>query len=105
MRAPVRLGLYAAELAENRLKALPSGDTSPVAGLRQLLVRYGARRMEATVRELHASGSRPDTSIDFWRLGDQNLGELFLLLPLADNKSCDYPAALRARSDVHGHFL
>ncbi len=90
LRASVRLGLYAAELAENRLKALTSGDTSPVAALRQLLVRYGARRMEATVRELHASGSRPDTSMDFWRLVDRNLDELFLLLPLADNKSCDY---------------
>ena len=90
LRASVRLGLYAAELAENRLKALPSGDTSPVAALRQLLIRYGARRMEATVRELQASGSRPDASIDFWRLGDGDLDELFLLLPLTDNKSCDY---------------
>ncbi len=90
LRASVRLGLYAAELAENRLKALPSGDTGPAAALRQLLVRYGARRMEAIVRELHASGSHPDTSTDFWRLDDSNLDELFLLLPLADNKSCDY---------------
>jgi len=65
LRASVRLGLYAAELAENRLKALPSGDTSPAAALGQLLIRYGARRMEAAVRELHVGGSRPDASMDF----------------------------------------
>ena len=90
LRAYVRLGLYAAELAENRLRTLASGDVSPEAALSLLLVRYGARRMEATVRELHASGSGPDASIDFWRLGDGDLDELFLLLPLTDNKSCDY---------------
>jgi hypothetical protein len=47
LRAAVRLGLYAAELADNRLKALPLGDTSPAAVLGQLLIRYGVRRMEA----------------------------------------------------------
>ncbi len=90
LRASVRLGLYAAELAEHQLKALAPSDTSPADALRQLLIRYGARRMEATVRELHASGSRPDASTDFWRLGEGNLDELLLLLPLIDNKSCDY---------------
>lgn len=90
MRASVRLSLYAAELAENRLKAQPAADTDPAAALGQLLIRYGARRMEATVREFHASGFRPDASTDFWRLGEGNLDELLLLLPLTDNKSCDY---------------
>jgi hypothetical protein len=94
LRASVRLGLYAAELAEHRLKALPSDDTSPDAALRQLLIRYGARRMEATVRELQASGSHPDASMDFWRLGDGDLDELFLLFPLTDSKSCDYQQQL-----------
>ena len=90
LRASVRLGLYAAELAENQLKVPSSGDVSPVAALHQLLIRYGARRMEATVRELQASGCRPDARTDFWRLNDGNLDELFLLLPLIDNKHCDY---------------
>jgi hypothetical protein len=90
LRASVRLGLYAADLAESQLKAQLSGDASPEVALRQLLIRYGVRRMEATVRELQASGSRPDARTDFWRLGDGNLDELFLLLPLIDNKYCDY---------------
>lgn len=90
LRASVMLGLDAAGVAENRLKALPSGEASPEAVLGQLLIRYGARRMEATVREFPASGFRPDASTDFWRLGEGNLDELFLLLPLADGKSCDY---------------
>lgn len=94
LRASVRLGLYAAELAGHRLKALPADHTSPDAALRQLLLRYGARRMEAAVRELQASGSRPDPSTDFWRLGDGDLDELFLLLPLAGSKSCDYQQPL-----------
>lgn len=90
LRAWVRLGLYAAELAGNRLKALPADEVSPVDVLSQLLVRYGARRMEATVRELQASGSRPDSQTDFWRLADGDLDELFLLLPRIGNKNCDY---------------
>lgn len=90
LRAWVRLGLYAAELAGNRLKALPADEVSPVDVLSELLVRYGARRMEATVRELQASGSRPDSQTDFWRLADGDLDELFLLLPLIGNKNCDY---------------
>jgi len=94
LRASVRLSLYAAELAEHQLKALPAGDTSPEDALRQLLLRYGARRMEATVRELQASGSRPDASTDFWRLGDGDLDELFLLLPPAGSKNCDYQQPL-----------
>ena len=52
LRAWIRLGLYAAELAGTRLKALPADEVSPVDALSELLVRYGARRMEATVREL-----------------------------------------------------
>lgn len=90
LRASVRLSLYAAELAENQLKALPAGDIGPAAALDQLLIRYGARHMEAAVRELHAGGSRLDASMDFWRLGEGDLDELLLLLPLIDNKSCDY---------------
>jgi hypothetical protein len=90
LAASVRLGLYAAELAESQLKTLPPGGAGPAAALRQLLIRYGARRMEAAVRELHASGSRPDGNTDFWRLGEGDLDELLLLLPLTDNKSCDY---------------
>jgi hypothetical protein len=90
LRASVRLSLYAAELAENQLKALPAGDTGPAAALDQLLIRYGARHMEAAVRELHAGSSRPDASTDFWRLSEGDLDELLLLLPLIDNKSCDY---------------
>jgi hypothetical protein len=90
LRASVRLGLYAAELAEHRLKALPFDEAGTADALGQLLIRYGTRRMEATVRELQASGSRPDTRTDFWRLTDGDLDELFLLLPLIDNKNCDY---------------
>ena len=90
LRAWVRLGLYAAELAENRLKALPFDEVSPVATLHQLLIRYGARRMQATVRELQSSGSGPDSKTQFWRLADGDLDELFLLLPLIENKNCDY---------------
>jgi hypothetical protein len=93
LRAWVRLGLYAAELAQNRLKALPFDEVSPVATLHQLLIRYGARRMEATVRELQSSGSGPDSQTDFWRLADGDLDELFLLLPLVENKNCDYQQA------------
>ncbi len=84
LRASVRLSLYAAELVESRLKALPSGDA---VALSQLLIRYGAQRMEATVRELQASGSRPDVRTDFWRLDDGDLDELFLQI---GNKNCDY---------------
>jgi hypothetical protein len=94
LRASVRLGLYAAELAGHRLKALLSGDTSPDVALRQLLIRYGARRMEATARELQAGGSRLDASTNFWRLGDRDLDELFLLLQLTDSKNCDYQQRL-----------
>lgn len=90
LRASVRLGLYAAELAEHRLKEVPFEDAGTADALGQLLIRYGARRMEATVRELQASGSRPDTRTDFWRLTEGDLDELFLLLPLIDNKNCDY---------------
>jgi len=90
LRASVRLGLYAAELAEHRLKALPFDEAGTADTLGQLLIRYGTRRMEATVRELQASGARPDTRTDFWRLTDGDLDELFLLLPLIDNKNCDY---------------
>lgn len=90
LRASVRLGLYAAELAEHRLKEVPFEDASTADALGQLLIRYGARRMEATMRELQASGSRPDTRTDFWRLTEGDLDELFLLLPLIDNKNCDY---------------
>jgi hypothetical protein len=94
LRAWVRLGLYAAELAENRLKALSFDEVSPVAALHQLLIRYGARRMEATVRELQCSGSGPDSQTDFWRLADGDLDELFLLLPVVENKNCDYQQPL-----------
>lgn len=90
LRAWVRLGIYAAELAEYRLKALLADEVGSVDTLSQLLVRYGARRMEATVRELQASGSRPDSPTDFWRLTEGDLDELFLLLPLIDSKNCDY---------------
>ena len=90
LRASVRLGLYAAELAEHRLKAAPFEDAGTADALGQLLIRYGARRMEASVRELQASGSRPDTRTDFWRLTEGDLDELFLLLPLIDNKNCHY---------------
>jgi hypothetical protein len=94
LRVWVRLGLYAAELAESRLKALPSDEPSSVAVLHQILIRYGARRMGATVRELQASGSRPDSQTDFWRLAEGDLDELFLLLPLIENKNCDYQQLL-----------
>jgi hypothetical protein len=91
LKASVRLSLYAVELAEARLTAPPFDEEASLADtLGQLLIRYGTRRMEATVRELQASGSRPDSQTDFWRLGHEDLDELFLLLPLIENKKCDY---------------
>jgi hypothetical protein len=40
--------------------------------------------MEATVRERHVGDSHVTASPDFWRLDEENLDELFLLLPLTD---------------------
>jgi hypothetical protein len=90
LRTWVTLTHYAATLAENRLRAASGNDADPAAALNQLLIRYGARRIEASVRELQDSGSRPDSDTDSWRLTPDDLDELFLLLPMIDNKNCYY---------------
>ncbi len=90
LRASVRLTLYAAELAVSRLQALPDDDVDPSAALDQLLLRHGARRREASVRKPQTSDSRPGSGMEFWRLTGEDLDELFLLLALIDNKTCDY---------------
>lgn len=89
-RGWVRLTHYAAMLAENQIQALPGNDADPAATLQQLLIRHGAHRMEATVREHQAGDSRPDSNTDTWRLTHEDLDELFLLLPLIYNKNCAY---------------
>src|ERR1700680_4462815 len=56
LNASVWLTHYASDLAVNRLQAVALGDTTPGEALVQLLIRYGARLMEASVREMQADG-------------------------------------------------
>jgi hypothetical protein len=46
--------------------------------------------MEATVREMQADGLQPDAGEIVWKLTEEDLDDLYLLLPLAGTKICDY---------------
>jgi hypothetical protein len=90
LSASVQLTHYASDLAVNRLQALALGEATPVEALGQLLVRYGARLMEASVREMQADGLQPDPAEVVWKLSGDDLEDLYLLLPLVGSKSCAY---------------
>jgi hypothetical protein len=90
LSASVGLTLNAADLAGHRLEALALDETTPAEALGQLLIRYGARRMEASVREMQADDSSPDPVADLWKLTEEDLDDLYLLLPFAGSKNCDY---------------
>ena len=90
LSSSVQLTHYAFDLAVNRLQAVALGETTPAEALGQLLVRYGARLMEASVREMQAGDLRPDPAEVVWKLTGDDLEELYLLLPLAGTKSCAY---------------
>jgi hypothetical protein len=90
LSASVWLTLHASDLAVNRLQAVALGETTPAEALGQLLVRYGARLMEASVGEMQADGLQPDPAEVVWKLTEDDLEDLYLLLPLAGGKSCAY---------------
>lgn len=90
LNASVWLTHHASDLAANRLEALAPEGTTPAEALGQLLVRYGTRLMEATVREMQADGLQPDGGEIVWRLTEEDLDDLYLLLPLVGAKICDY---------------
>jgi hypothetical protein len=107
LSASVCITLLAADLAVHRLEAMALDDATPAEALGQLLVRYGARLMEASVREMQADGLQPDHAEVVWKLTEDDLDDLYLLLPSASGKNCDYQqpvgrdlmCAAAARSD------
>lgn len=90
LSASVWLSFSAADLAVNRLGALPLGEATPAEALGQILVRYGARLMEASVPEMQADGLQPDPAEVVWKLTEDDLEDLYLLLPSASGKNCAY---------------
>lgn len=90
LSASVWLTHFAADLAMRRLESLALEDTPPAEALGQLLIRYGARHMEALVREMQADGLQPNPAEVVWKLTGDDLEDLYLLLPLVGSKSCAY---------------
>lgn len=89
-RGAVRLGSDAARFAVQRILDAPEKDIPTTDILNKLLMRYGVRQIEAAVRELHQAGSQPEEEVVFWRIGTNDLDELFALWSGASDKACAY---------------
>ena len=94
LKAWVQLTGFAAAIAMARLVPAEDGEAA-AAPLDRVLLRYGVRRLEATVQDLLVSGTEPEEVGQTWILTQDDLPELFAL---ASGKSCEYQR--RQRRDV-----
>jgi hypothetical protein len=94
LRAWVLLSHYGAKLMLRQLAAPLDEQLRSAADLRptlnSILVNYGARRMEAAVREFSSGDTLPDSVRENWLLTHEDIDELTATRSTLYDKRCDY---------------